>query len=98
MRYFRELPPEKPSLDATELERMKTLWADKGVEKCVEIMASQDLAVHNLKYFMERLDEIAAEDYVPSDEDILYARQRSTGATETSFIVSSPYINFVLID
>jgi guanine nucleotide-binding protein subunit alpha len=88
LRYFRELPQEKPPLDATEVERMKTLWSDKGVEKCVEVMASQDLAVHNLKYFMDRLDKIVAADYVPSDEDILFARQRSTGATETSFIVS----------
>lgn len=86
-RYFKELI-EMPAIDEKELERIKGLWADKNVQKCAEqLKTSADLIVHNLAYFVERLDVIAGENYIPSDTDILHSRQRSTGGQETSFVV-----------
>lgn len=43
----------------------------------------------DFKYYIDKIDVIAEPNYVPTDEDILHIRQRSTGATDTSFIVSS---------
>lgn len=59
-------------------------------------MKSQDLAIHNFTYFMERIDEIAAKDYVPTNRDVLFARQRSTGASEVNIMVLKNYFQTVV--
>eukprot|EP01127_Copromyxa_protea_P000430 TRINITY_DN10358_c0_g1_i1.p1 TRINITY_DN10358_c0_g1~~TRINITY_DN10358_c0_g1_i1.p1 ORF type:complete len:364 (-),score=78.92 TRINITY_DN10358_c0_g1_i1:54-1076(-) len=94
-RYYKELT-EPPSINDVELERIKALWADKSVEKCVKQMREgSELIIHNLGYFIERLDVIAGENYIPSDDDILHCRQRSTGATETCFIKDKTRITLI---
>lgn len=37
--------------------------------------------------FMTNLDRIASSDYVPTDQDVLRVRFRSTAVTEHSFII-----------
>lgn len=87
VRYFKELT-SPPAINEKEVERIKALWSDKNISDCVKQMySSSDLIVHNLAYLVERLDVIAGENYIPSDEDILHIRQRSTGGFETSFVV-----------
>eukprot|EP01127_Copromyxa_protea_P017490 TRINITY_DN5332_c0_g1_i3.p1 TRINITY_DN5332_c0_g1~~TRINITY_DN5332_c0_g1_i3.p1 ORF type:complete len:183 (-),score=35.69 TRINITY_DN5332_c0_g1_i3:616-1164(-) len=87
-RYYRELGTQQPQLDATEAKRLNALWQDDTVKSLVKTMsATCDVHMFNLNFFMSRLDYIAADNYVPSDLDILHSRQRSTGATETSFVV-----------
>lgn len=39
----------------------------------------------NMDYFMGRLEDIVKEDYLPTNEDILRARQRTAGITEVTF-------------
>lgn len=41
----------------------------------------------NLEYMMANIDRFAEPDYVPSNEDVLHARQRTTGVVETQFTV-----------
>lgn len=43
----------------------------------------------NLEYMMEHIDRFALEDFVPTNTDVLYARQRTTGVVETQFTVRS---------
>ena len=43
----------------------------------------------NLEYMMEHIDRFAQEDFVPTNTDVLYARQRTTGVVETTFHVRS---------
>eukprot|EP01127_Copromyxa_protea_P011672 TRINITY_DN2960_c0_g1_i1.p1 TRINITY_DN2960_c0_g1~~TRINITY_DN2960_c0_g1_i1.p1 ORF type:complete len:406 (-),score=120.17 TRINITY_DN2960_c0_g1_i1:56-1273(-) len=95
-RYFRELPAETPQLTEREIVRIKALWEDSAVQKCVEMMKSEDLAIHNFTYFMERIDEISKPNYVPTNKDVLYARQRSTGASECSVIHNK--VRYTLVD
>lgn len=88
-RYYKELGVEAPVMDMKEAERLKALWEDENVKKVVATMSTScDLHMNNLNYFMGRLDAIAADNYVPNDMDILHSRQRSTGATETIFVVN----------
>jgi len=97
-RYFRELnSAETPLLNEGEVDRIKTLWQDKNFTKCVaQMVGGSDLIVHNLTYFIDRLDDISKENYIPNDDDILYCRQRSTGATETIFVKDK--VKYTLID
>ncbi|UPL00627.1 hypothetical protein LCI18_011561 [Fusarium solani-melongenae] len=66
------------------LEPVKALWADSGVRSAVEL--GNEYALHdNLTYFVEDVDRLWAEDYVPDDQDLLRSRLRTTGITETIF-------------
>jgi hypothetical protein len=41
----------------------------------------------NLEYMMANIDRFAEPDFVPSNDDVLHARQRTTGVVETQFTV-----------
>ncbi|KAF4981288.1 hypothetical protein FZEAL_2865 [Fusarium zealandicum] len=75
-------PHERMPLDF--LDPVKSLWADKGVRAAISM--GNEYALHdNLTYFVEEIDRIWAEDYVPNDQDLLRSRLRTTGITETIF-------------
>jgi len=66
------------------LRAFKDLWADPGLQKAVE--RGNEFALHdNLDYFFEDLDRLFQKDFVPTDQDVLRARLRTTGITETVF-------------
>lgn len=41
----------------------------------------------NLEYMMNNIDRFAEENFLPTNTDVLYARQRTTGVVETGFAV-----------
>ncbi|KAH9906815.1 G protein alpha subunit [Xylariomycetidae sp. FL2044] len=72
------------SLPEAYLEPVKTLWADAGVQKA--ILKGHEYALHdNLAYFCGDADRLWAKGYVPTDQDLLRSRLRTTGITETVF-------------
>lgn len=83
MRFF--IDNETEELNETNVARMKTLWSDKKFQECYHKYCSE-VSLH-LEYFVNKVDEIAAPGYVPSDDDILHCRQRTTGGATTTFMV-----------
>ncbi|KAG6023124.1 G-Protein alpha subunit [Claviceps citrina] len=72
-----KLPPDY-------LEAIKILWQDSGVQRA--IAKGNEYALHdNLTYFIDDLDRIWADGYVPNDQDLLRSRLRTTGITENVF-------------
>jgi len=65
-------------------QRIATLWADKGLQKTFEARAQFQL-VDSAKYFFDRIKEISAKDYIPTQKDVLMSRVRTTGITENDF-------------
>ncbi|EHA47250.1 G-Protein alpha subunit [Pyricularia oryzae] len=66
------------------LDPIKALWVDAGVKKA--IAKGNEFALHdNLDYFCDDLDRIWDKSYVPTDQDLLRSRLRTTGITETVF-------------
>ncbi|KAH8785654.1 G-protein alpha subunit CPG-3 [Diaporthe sp. PMI_573] len=66
------------------LEPIKSLWADEGVKKA--IAKGNEYALHdNLEYFCDDIDRFWDKSYVPTDQDLLRSRLRTTGITETVF-------------
>jgi GTPase SAR1 family protein len=62
------------------------LWKDKGILACWEVRSRfhiQDSAEH----FFENIGRITDEKYVPSEDDILRARIRTTGIVQQEFFV-----------
>lgn len=74
----------KDSLPLDCLAAFQSLWADKGVQ--MAILKGNEYALHdNLSYFFTDVDRLFAKDYIPTDQDILRTRLRTTGITETIF-------------
>lgn len=48
---------------------------------------SRPVACPNLYSYFDSIDRIAAHDYLPNDQDVLRSRVKTTGITETTFII-----------
>ncbi|RDW81925.1 G protein alpha subunit [Coleophoma cylindrospora] len=69
-------------------QAFKDLWKDPGMQTAIE--RGNEFALHdNLSYFFEDLDRLFSKDFLPTDQDVLRARLRTTGITETHFDLGS---------
>ncbi|GAB5588845.1 hypothetical protein Unana1_03745 [Umbelopsis nana] len=66
------------------LDPIKTLWADKGVQKAFSYGSSYALD-DNASYFLDQTDRLFMAGYTPTDEDIIRSRVKTTGIAETIF-------------
>ena len=73
------LPPEVGTA-------IRTLWADAGVQQAFQRSREYQLN-DSAKYYFDAIDLIASPTYVPSDQDVLRSRVKTTGITETTFII-----------
>jgi guanine nucleotide-binding protein subunit alpha len=65
-------------------QAMVSLWQDMGVQKAVA--RGHEFALHdNLNFYFANIDRMFQPDWVPNDQDMLHARLRTTGITETVF-------------
>ncbi|VDN55666.1 unnamed protein product [Dracunculus medinensis] len=72
-----ELPPELAVC-------MKRLWADSGVQEC--FMRSREYQLNDsAPYYLNYLDRISQPGYVPTQDDVLRTRVKTTGIVETHF-------------
>jgi len=84
-----------PTIDATSAVIIKNVWDDAGFQatwKVRERFQVQDA----LKYYLESIDRIGAEGYVPTEADILRSRVRTTGIQEETYFIDG--VEFVMFD
>eukprot|EP00019_Armaparvus_languidus_P007573 CAMPEP_0168603842 /NCGR_PEP_ID=MMETSP0420-20121227/14955_1 /TAXON_ID=498008 /ORGANISM="Pessonella sp." /LENGTH=224 /DNA_ID=CAMNT_0008642871 /DNA_START=344 /DNA_END=1018 /DNA_ORIENTATION=- len=74
---------------------ISNLWLDSAIQKTFARYAELPLT-DSTKYYMDAVDRIAADDYLPSDEDILRVRAKTTGITEITFNIDDA--KFRLVD
>lgn len=85
--------PEAFSLELADL--MKNLWNDEGIKKCFK--RSREFQLNDsAEYYLNALDRISAPTYLPTQDDILRARVKSTGIVETDFMYKD--LNFKMFD
>ncbi|CAF4477553.1 unnamed protein product, partial [Didymodactylos carnosus] len=77
------------------LDAMKKLWVDNGVQQCFGRSNEYQLN-DSAKYFLDKLDEIGRTDYLPSTQDILRTRVKTTGIVEINFTFKD--LNFRVFD
>lgn len=64
---------------------IKILWADKGIKAAYE-RRNRDFQLNDsAAYFFDNVDRFMSEDYLPTHDDILRARVRTTGIEEAEF-------------
>ncbi|KAF7358225.1 G-protein alpha subunit [Mycena venus] len=80
-----------PQIEADVLPRdladaVRGLWRDPGVKEAVR--RSREFQLNDSAvYYFNSIDRMAAPDYLPTDQDILRSRVKTTGITETTFKV-----------
>lgn len=83
-----ELTPELANI-------MKRLWNESGVQHCFSRSREYQLN-DSAAYYLNALDRIARPGYVPTQQDVLRTRVKTTGIVETKF--SFKNLNFKLFD
>ncbi|KAK7205514.1 guanine nucleotide binding protein, alpha subunit [Myxozyma melibiosi] len=65
-----------------------SLWKDGGVQ--VAFSRAREYQLNDsAKYYFDSIERVADPNYVPSDQDVLRSRVKSTGITETTFMIGS---------
>jgi len=73
---------------------MKILWSDPGVQKAYSRQAEFQLN-DSARYYFEAIDRLATDDYIPSEQDVLRSRAKTTGIIETDFAVDKTHFKMV---
>lgn len=72
-----ELPPELAAV-------MKRLWTDYGTKDCFERSREYQLN-DSASYYLNSIDRISLSGYIPTQDDVLRTRVKTTGIVETHF-------------
>jgi guanine nucleotide-binding protein G(i) subunit alpha len=69
------------------VDAIRGLWRDTGIREAVR--RSREFQLNDSAvYYFNSIDRMSAPGYLPSDQDILRSRVKTTGITETTFKVS----------
>ncbi|XP_033824198.1 guanine nucleotide-binding protein subunit alpha-12a [Periophthalmus magnuspinnatus] len=74
---------------------LNALWADTGIQEAYCRRSEFQLS-ESVKYFLDNLDRIGQLNYVPSKQDILFARKATKGIVEHDFFIKK--IPFKMVD
>jgi len=76
------------------VESFAVAYKDTGIDQAIERAAEYQLN-DSTRYFWERAEEILKSDYLPSEQDVLRARVRTTGIVQQNFKIGErQYIMF----
>ncbi|KAK9764345.1 guanine nucleotide-binding protein subunit alpha [Basidiobolus ranarum] len=79
---------EGERLDPEVTEAIRCLWLDEGVQNCFN--RSREFQLNDSAiYYFDSIERIGQPDYIPNDQDILRSRVKTTGITETTFVIGS---------
>lgn len=67
-------------------KHIKILWSDPAIQTTFENRAALKIE-DSSAYFFNQVDRIAEPNYIPTDEDILYVRHRTTGVIEQKLTI-----------
>ncbi|KAJ5075621.1 guanine nucleotide-binding protein g(o) subunit alpha [Anaeramoeba ignava] len=74
---------------------LKSLWNDKTIQE-IYTKRNEIQMCDSAKYFFEDIDRIFDPDYVPTEDDVIHSRTRSTGIIEQKFVLQG--LNFNIVD
>ncbi|KAM9819605.1 guanine nucleotide-binding protein subunit alpha-12-like [Syngnathus typhle] len=74
---------------------LSALWADAGIQQAYARRSEFQLS-ESVKYFLDNLERIGQLSYIPSRQDILFARKATKGIVEHDFVIKK--IPFKMVD
>jgi len=87
------------SLNNTTFPQFKSmlhqLWSDKGIQRAFDRRNEYQLT-DSVQYFLDSLERVASSEYVPTLQDILYARKTTKGVIECRIDITG--VPFLFVD
>jgi len=77
-------------------QMIKILWEDKGIQRTCHERANKFPLNDTAEYFFKDVERFAHADYIPTTEDVLRSRVRSTGIEEAEFTFEN--LTFTMVD
>lgn len=93
--FMASQPDDIALLDMEKAGHISRLWNDPGIRYTYSQRSKFQL-VDTAEYFFDRVEQIVKESYVPSYQDVLRCRVRTTGIVENRFEISGH--KFLLVD
>lgn len=81
-------------LNREYVDAIRHLWADPGIRVCYSRRCEYQL-LDSTEYYMSNLDRISAQDYIPTEQDVLRVRFPTTGIHDHSFTVETITLRIV---
>jgi len=79
------LPPTSNVWNNDIAQALMTLWKDKGIRETYALGNKKYQLNETAEYFFDGIERFSKEDYVPTVDDVLRVRVRSTGIEEALF-------------
>jgi len=79
---------ENSVIDAKVAEQISKVWWDPGIQRTWEARSMFQLT-DSAAYFLDKVQEVGANGYIPTEQDVLRSRVRTTGIVENSFNIDS---------
>lgn len=73
-------------IDAELGDHIKALWADPSIQEVYAKRAAYQLT-DSASYFFELIDTVKEPNYLPTQQDVLRSRVRTTGIVESEFVI-----------
>uniref|UniRef100_A0A1A8I751 Guanine nucleotide binding protein (G protein), alpha 15 (Gq class) n=1 Tax=Nothobranchius kuhntae TaxID=321403 RepID=A0A1A8I751_NOTKU len=81
-------------LERGHVKAIRCLWADSGIRTCYSRRCEYQL-LDSTEYYMNNLDRISAQDYIPTEQDVLRVRFPTTGIHDYAFTVKNITLRIV---
>ena len=91
---IKNLAENDDDLDPDVAEKISLVWNDPGAKTIYKKIHSCFLSDHS-DFFLDSAQRIAAEDYVPTDEDVIKSRIRTIGVNEIKLKINDKKIKLV---
>ncbi|KAI7870974.1 heterotrimeric G protein alpha subunit A [Spinellus fusiger] len=75
----------QPNLDCAFVQSTLRLWRSSAIVHLVEEKSNEFYLLDSAPYFFDALGRIGQSGYLPTEQDVLRARHKSTGITEIEF-------------
>ncbi|XP_037339983.2 guanine nucleotide-binding protein subunit alpha-14-like [Pungitius pungitius] len=86
--------PQVSTLEAWQVDAIKRVWNDHGVQRCYDRRREFQIS-DSAKYYLQDMDRITAQLYIPTLQDILRVRVPTTGIIEYPFHLSEVIFRMV---
>mmetsp|Transcript_37009 Transcript_37009/g.60888 ORF Transcript_37009/g.60888 Transcript_37009/m.60888 type:complete len:359 (-) Transcript_37009:248-1324(-) len=83
--YFDLLRDDAPVTEEVA-QKVEILWADSGIKNAFAKRAKFGVT-DSTGYFFDEIKRISAPNYIPSFEDVLFCRHRTTGVVDKIFVI-----------
>ncbi|KAI8966921.1 heterotrimeric G-protein alpha subunit, GPA3-like protein [Mycotypha africana] len=80
-------------LDPSFVDAVISVWNDPAVASLMDMRSTEFYLMDNASYFFDEIKRIGQPGYVPTAQDVLRARAKTTGIVETRFMIKETSIH-----